>query len=253
MAEMPELTSAQEEQASMKLTENISKQTIQRLLCSCGASLNDERIRDIFDAEDDLLSKDVDGMLRPLFDYWNKFQLLDLHGLGLPVQWRGICAAADYLRVLDADKMTHCLSSIAQRIGQVLLYFNYEELCKRPEKYCSRSSSKPKVTDVLNSILDAYPDDPHASEKRQSRRNRITGYHVRRGKWWWWLAGNLGLGILLAGDPMRVMYVSHWFHLVAQLILCALGAKVHLPILKSTFSSPSSRKLVQALFAPSRP
>jgi hypothetical protein len=139
------------------------------------------------------------------------FKSLDLPALGLPVQWRGIEAAADYLRVLDEDEKSPYLIPIAKRIGQVLLYFNYEELCRHPKKCLPCPSSKAHSTHVLNSILVAYWDDPRYSKSPQCRRDKITGYHVRRGRWWWRLAGTLGVGILLLGNPslINVMYVSH--------------------------------------------
>lgn len=45
-------------------------------------------------------------------------------------------------------------------------------------------------------------------ELMKSRRDNITGYHVRRGKWCWMLAACLGAGILVcAGDAIDAMYV----------------------------------------------
>lgn len=139
-------------------------------------------------------------MLQPLLGAWDKNTLLDLHPLGLPVLWKGIQGAVNYLRILDVDDTSRFLDPVAKRIGQVLLYINYEELCKRPKEYCPPSTSKPTVTHVLNCILDAYTDDPRISMSPQSRRNKISGYHVRRGRWWWRLAGTLGVGMLLIAD-----------------------------------------------------
>lgn len=158
-------------------------------------------------------------MLQPLLGEWDKNTLLDLHPLGLPVLWKGIQGAVNYLRILDVDDTSRFLDPVAKRIGQVLLYINYEELCKRPKEYCPPSTSKPTVTHVLNCILDAYTDDPRISMSPQSRRNKISGYHVRRGRWWWRLAGTLGVGMLLIADSslMSIMCVSQLAHCVAQL------------------------------------
>ncbi|KAJ5589608.1 hypothetical protein N7537_012286 [Penicillium hordei] len=153
---------------------------------------------------DSLFAKDLDQILRPLFDYWDSYKSLELPALGLPVQWRGIDAAADYLRMLDYEQKSPYLNPIAKRIGQVLLYFNYEELCRHPNRHLSCSSSKANTTQVLNSILAAYWDDPRYSKSLQCRRDRVTGYHVRRGRWWWRLAGTLGVGILLLGNTSLV-------------------------------------------------
>lgn len=119
----------------------------------------------------------------------------------------------------NADDTKQFLDPIAKRIEQVLLYFNYKELCKHPEESCPPSTSKQNATRVLNRILDAYPDDPRISMSRQSRCNKISGYHVRRGRWWWKLAGTLGVGILLISDSSLIstMCVSQLAHCVAQL------------------------------------
>ncbi|KAJ5828212.1 serine-proline rich protein [Penicillium rubens] len=199
-------------QSTTTETVNNSNHAALNMLQSCSVSLENDRIQRILEAEAHLLAQDLDSMLRPLFDHWDKYGSLDLHALGLPVQWKGIQAAVDYLRVLDADATSHYLNPVAKRIGHVLLYFNYEELCKHPEKYCPRPSSKRPASHVLDCILDTYPDDPRITKSEKSRRNKISTYYVRRGKWWWALASNLGVGILLAGDssPHDVM-CNHTF------------------------------------------
>ncbi|KAJ6112287.1 serine-proline rich protein [Penicillium sp. IBT 18751x] len=192
---------------AVKIAEDANEVALE-MLQSCSVSLGNDRIRKILGAEGHLLAQDLDGMLKPMFDYWDEYGSLDLHALGLPVQWNGIQAAVDYLRVLDADAKHPYLIPIAKNIGQVLLYFNYEELCRNPEKYCPPSQDKFNASYVLKCILNAYPDDPRISDSPQSRRDRITTYHVRRGRWCWRLAGNLGGGILLASHPllMNTMY-----------------------------------------------
>ncbi|EYE98322.1 serine-proline rich protein [Aspergillus ruber CBS 135680] len=181
-----------------------SNQKIIHLLQSCVFGqvdvLEQKRIQKVLEAEVRLLIKNPCRMLQPLLGSWDKNTLLDLHPLGLPVLWKGIQGAVNYLRILDVDDTNRFLDPVAKRIGQVLLYINYEELCKRPKEYCPPSTSKPTVTHVLNCILDAYTDDPRISMSPQSRRNKISGYHVRRGRWWWRLAGTLGVGMLLIAD-----------------------------------------------------
>jgi hypothetical protein len=137
------------------------------------------------------------------------------------VQWKGIQAAVDYLRVLDADSTSHNLSPVAKRIGHVLLFFNYEELCKYPEKYCPTPPTKRPASHVLDCILNAYSDDPRITKSAKNRRDKISAFYVRRGKWWWLLASNWGAGILLAGDssPYDVMYVSQQNYRVVWLTL----------------------------------
>lgn len=209
-----ELIGTRGDHAVVPMTLNSSEESLKCLLRSCDATLDDNRIQGILDTSvHSLFAKDLDQTLRPLFDHWNSYKSLELPALGLPVQWRGIDAAADYLRLLDYEQKSPYLNAIAKRIGQVLLYFNYEELCRHPNRHISCSSSKANTTQVLNSILTAYWDDPRYSKSPQCRRDRVTGYHVRRGRWWWRLAGTLGVGILLLGNTslVDVMYVPRWF------------------------------------------
>lgn len=182
-----------------------SKQTLEYLLRSFDATLDDKRIQGIIDVSAlPLLAEDLDKTLPPLVGHWSLYQSLEFPVLGLPAQWRGIDAAADYLRVLDQDQKSPYLNPIAKRIGQVLLYFNYEELCRHSTEGLSCSSRRANTTHILDKILATYRDDPRRSNSLQCRRNRITGYHVRRGKWWWRLAGTLGVGILLLGNTSLV-------------------------------------------------
>ncbi|KAJ5443128.1 hypothetical protein N7445_004241 [Penicillium cf. griseofulvum] len=202
---MNELISTRGDHPVVPMTLNSSEESLKCLLRSCDATLDDNRTQGILDTSaHSLLAKDLDQILRPLFDHWNFYKSLELPALGLPVQWRGIDAAADYLRMLDYEQKSPYLNPIAKRIGQVLLYFNYEELCRHPNRHLSCSSSKANTTQVLNSILAAYWDDPRYSKSLQCRRDRVTGYHVRRGRWWWRLAGTLGVGILLLGNTSLV-------------------------------------------------
>lgn len=186
------------------------------MLQSCSVTLENDRIQKILEAEAHLLARDLDSMLSPLFHHWDRYGSLDLHALGLPVQWKGIKAAVDYLRVLDADATSHNLDPVAKRIGHVLLYLNYEELCKYPEKYCPTPPKKRPASHVLDCIVDAYSEDPRITKSAKKRRDKISAFYVRRGKWWWLLASNWGLGILLAGDssPYDVMYVPQHNHRV---------------------------------------
>lgn len=163
-------------------------------------SLNEHRLMKILEVDSLLLAQDSGKILRPLLDKWDINQSLNLPALGLPLRWKGIQAAVDYLRLLDAGPEQSGLDPIAKRLGQVLLFLNYKELCKKSENYCSRLPGKSQATSVLESILDCYTDDSRLSNLRQSRRDRITTYHLRRGEWWWRLAGNYGIGLLLTAD-----------------------------------------------------
>ncbi|GAA87892.1 conserved serine-proline rich protein [Aspergillus luchuensis IFO 4308] len=191
-----------------------SRQTILYLLQSCAfyeadepKKKRDRRVRKILEAQVQLSVKDPCRVLRPLLSKWNDNMSLELHALGLPTVWKGIEGAVNYIHVLDTHATTPFLDPVAERIGQVLLYFNYEDLCSHPQEHSRIPMSKPVVTFVLNSILNSYSDDPRKSMPMQSRRDRISGYHVRRGRWWWKLAGTLGVGILLIGDSslMNIM------------------------------------------------
>lgn len=242
------------EQKVATTAENVRRQVALRILQSCRVSLEFHRVQKIIEAEAHLLSQNTDSMLSPLFNYSDGRDYLGLPTLGLPVQWKGIRAAVDYLRVLDTDEKTPFLSPIGRRIGQVLLYFNYEELRKHPGEYCSPCPSKRRATEILNSILNAYHDDVRISMPPQCRRNRITGYHVRRGRWWWRLAGSLGAGILLIADSqlMSVMYVLPREPLCGLTHRDDLGAIIHLRVLRSMFSSHLFRRRGRVPSAPSR-
>lgn len=98
--------------------------------------LEQKRIQKVLEAEVHLLIKDPCGMLQPLLGEWDRNTLLKLHPLGLPVLWKGIQGAVNYLRILDVYETSRFLNPVAKRIGQVLLYINYEELCKHPKEYC---------------------------------------------------------------------------------------------------------------------
>ena len=120
----------------MQVTTRSNPATLQ-LFQSCkfgqGRVLEDKQIQRILEADVHLAIQDLRGMLQLLSGEWSSNALLGLHALGLPVCWKGIQGAVDYLRVLDADETKQFLDPVAKRIGQVLLYFNYDELCKHPE------------------------------------------------------------------------------------------------------------------------
>lgn len=186
-------------------------QGLKRLLFACEPTLNENRFQDILRVSAySIISEDLEESLRPLFDHWNTHKIIELSALGLPLQWRGIGAAANYLRLLDSDGT----SSIATRLGQVLLYLNYEELCRNQNKLTRRNSLKADKSDILRYILEEYQNNPLAikGEGEQVCRDRITGYHLRRGRWWWRIASTLGIGILLLGNTYLVkdMYVLHF-------------------------------------------
>ena len=199
-----------------------SNPAILHLLRSCESSqghvLEEKRIQRVLEAAAHLAIPDPCEMLRPILSNCGNNMSLGLHALGLPPVWKGVQGAVDYIRVLDADEKDRSLDPIARRIAQVLLYFNYEELCKW-EEFGGPSKSKLNATRVLDRILDEYSDDPRISKPRQARRNKISGYHMRRGKWWWRLAATLGVGILLVGDSSltSIMCVSRLGHYMTQM------------------------------------
>ena len=180
------------------------RQAMIRMLRSCifrnkNVSLGDGQIKTILKAGACLLMRNAWRMLQPLFEKDN-CAVSSLNGLGLPPEWTGIDGAVNYLRVLDADKDKKnalTLGPLAKRTAQILLYLNYERLCKQG------------TTDIVSRILDAYHDDPNRSKTKEFRRANFSTYHVRRGRWWWRLAASLGHGILLVADNdlMRIMYV----------------------------------------------
>ncbi|KAL2812035.1 hypothetical protein BDW59DRAFT_155384 [Aspergillus cavernicola] len=173
------------------------QQTIFKSLQSCkfggeNVSLTDAQVRCILKAEPLLLSRDLLGILQPLFNSKTNMSF-GLNKLGLPEEWGGIGGGVNYLRVLDADKAKEnpsSLSPLVRRVAQILLYLNYERLCMHGE------------TEVVARILHAYHDDPNKSKGERFRRNNFSAFHVRRGRWWWRLAARLGFGIILVAEEL---------------------------------------------------
>ncbi|GLA79172.1 hypothetical protein AtubIFM55763_002319 [Aspergillus tubingensis] len=195
---------------------------------NCGKEVPKGSVRKILKAERYLSPPTAPELLRPLLGVWDNNMSLGLHALGLPVVWQGLQGIVNYLRVLDADERDQFLDPVAKRIGLVLLYFNYKELCEHPEKYCPAPIQKPPRSYVLNCILDAYFDDPRTSKPRKARRDKISGNYVKRGKWWWMLAGTLGVGILLIGDDRLMKTINNTTftgHQIDVLVTLALNTR----------------------------
>jgi hypothetical protein len=177
-----------------------------RLLQSCKFELDAKNIGCVLEAERYLMIRDARETLMALLspDQWEFYLSRGLHGLGLPREWRGIKGAVNYIRVLDAKEVAKY--SIKERFALLLFSLNYEDLRDHPGKYCPE---KPELPGVLDAILREYPDDPRASKSPKQRRVKITGGYVKLGKWLWWLAASLGLGVLVLADDelLRIMYV----------------------------------------------
>ncbi|KAF7588229.1 hypothetical protein BBP40_005980 [Aspergillus hancockii] len=177
------------------------EQTIVRSLQSCiftdeNMHLDNNQIQEIIKARASLFPRDPFRILRPLLDNAGS-TLSSLVKLGLPDEWEGINGAVNYFRVLDKDKAKKIrLGTLARRVAQILLHLNYESLRNRGER-------------VLDTILDAYDDDPNKVKGKISSRDRFTTYYARLGKWWWKLAIYLGFGILLVADDIaKNMYMA---------------------------------------------
>lgn len=162
--------------------------------------LEESRIPPILKAEARLLAQDL-RLLQPFLGRIQADTLPSLNALGLPVEWMGKEGAVNYYRVLEAEKQNMLiLDPLAKRIAQLLFYLNYRWLGKHVKR--GRAS-------VATLILNACPEEPNIPELMKSRRDNITGYHVRRGKYCWTLAACLGAGILVhAGNTIDAMYVS---------------------------------------------
>jgi hypothetical protein len=113
----------------------------------------------------------------------------------------------NYYKLLEAEKDNELvLCPFAKHIAQSLFYLNYRWL----DKHIKRGRDS-----VAALILNACSEEP---SKR--RRDNITGYHVRRGKYCWTLAACLGAGILLhGGRAIDAMYVlrRHSFPQLTQI------------------------------------
>lgn len=151
------------------------QQTILELLQSCrfgdkAASLDDKQIQKILKLGNRLLAQDSSRILQPLLEDGTNVSSSSLKRLGLPEEWKGVDDAVNYLRVLDKDKDKKViLKPLARRVAQVLLYLNYEDLCKQGE------------TNVVERILVKYRDDPNILMTKDFRHNNFSTYHVRRG------------------------------------------------------------------------
>ncbi|KAE8386946.1 hypothetical protein BDV23DRAFT_162228 [Aspergillus alliaceus] len=189
-----------------------SNTTIFQLLRSCKFAkkgtplvpLSEKEIQEILEVEPLFFTQDPVAVLEPILEKWEINLSHNLHGLGLPLVWKGIQGAVNYLRVLDNQEKTKTLQPIAERFALIFFSLNYYELCKHPDKYCP--GFKPNVSSVLNCILTAYPDDPRLPNSLQSRRNKISGFYARRGNWWWMVGATLGVGLwLIPDDLIRTM------------------------------------------------
>ena len=138
---MNELFSTRADTPVFPMTFNSAEQTSKYLVRSCDATLDETRAQGVLDASaHSLLAEDLNQILHPLLEHRNFHKSLMLPQLGLPLQWRGIDAAADNLRILDNDEKQPFLNRIAKLIEQVLLYFNYGDLCRHPNKPLSCSA-----------------------------------------------------------------------------------------------------------------
>ena len=160
--------------------------------------LEESRIISILRAEAELLSDDCTRTLQPLINL-KADEMPVLEALGLPSQWKGLEGAVNYYRTLETEKTKpSSISPFAKRLAQVLFYLNYRFM----EKHAKGPSNS-----VATLILNACPEEPKNPMLMKTRRDNITGYHKRRGKWWWIQAACLGCGILThAAGIMETMY-----------------------------------------------
>ncbi|KAL4755930.1 uncharacterized protein BDW70DRAFT_164982 [Aspergillus foveolatus] len=156
-----------------------------------GQPLDDKRIQDVLEVHHRFCTYDLVGSLYSTLIPWLAGLGNDLPGLGLPLVWRGVQGAVNYLRALDADNFTHPL---AARFALILFSLNYYELCRHPGKFSTHPSGRTHASSVLDCILDEYTDDPRISDNPRSRRNKITTVFAREGHWWWEVGATLGVG-----------------------------------------------------------
>ncbi|KAJ5292129.1 serine-proline rich protein [Penicillium angulare] len=140
-------------QSDMAAIHSSSEELLRALLLLTNIPLDDSRFQGILDAGAHIsLAQNLGELLQPIFECWDERKSLDLHALGLPVEWRGINEAANYLRTLDADERTPYLNPLSRRMGQVLFYFNYEVLRKQALGHNCRTSWKDNGTHILSSF-----------------------------------------------------------------------------------------------------
>ncbi|KAE8155501.1 hypothetical protein BDV40DRAFT_294284 [Aspergillus tamarii] len=155
--------------------------------------LEQSKITQILEAEAGLLAQDPLRPLQPFLGLGKADTCSSLSALGLPVVWMGLKGAVNYYRLLEAVKGKKIvLCPFAKHIAQILFYLNYKWL----EKHMDQGRAS-----VATLILNTCSEEPS-----KSRRDNVTGYHVRRGKICWTLAACLGAGILLhGGDAIRTI------------------------------------------------
>ncbi|KAK6810522.1 hypothetical protein RU639_013742 [Aspergillus parasiticus] len=155
--------------------------------------LEQSKITQILEAEAGLLAQDPLRPLQPFLGLGEADTCSSLSALGLPVVWMGLKGAVNYYRLLEAVKGKKIvLCPFAKHIAQTLFYLNYKWL----EKHMDQGRAS-----VATLILNTCSEEPS-----KSRRDNVTGYHVRRGKICWTLAACLGAGILLhGGDAIRTI------------------------------------------------
>jgi hypothetical protein len=108
---------------------------------------------------------------------------------GLPVEWKGKAGAVDYYRILKAVKdKERVLDPLALNLAQLLFYFNCEWL----EKHGGLDGLT-----TTTFIINACPEEPKNSKLIKSRRDNITTYHYRQGRYIWILVACLGGSILV--------------------------------------------------------
>ncbi|THC90363.1 hypothetical protein EYZ11_010187 [Aspergillus tanneri] len=161
--------------------------------------LDGETLRRILSAGSYLISQDSPGTLRLLLDSWLTNESNGIHALG-PSPWRGVQGAADYMKTLEDIKFAR---SVGGRISRLLFFLNYMELTKQEQEAHFQKHLPEVKSIVIGRIADAYYGSPGQRTTSQPdnkvKHDKVNGY-VRWARWWWKLAGTLGIGVVLVCD-----------------------------------------------------
>ncbi|KAB8242954.1 hypothetical protein BDV35DRAFT_396307 [Aspergillus flavus] len=168
--------------------------------------LKEKELEQAFRLSARLLSQGLDSVLRPLLETWQNNVSKHSPALGLPPVWKGVAAAAEYIKIIIEKKIS---DPVGRRVARMLLVLNYEVICKTPEKYCSRprQDQERRASLAMDCITRTYLNRPSGAITKDER----DAIHAcfRQGRWLWTLTGTVGMGLVLTCDDELMSMVMN--------------------------------------------